>query len=419
MKSIRRISIIIIMVIALSSILNVYAANNLMENIKVGIDEIITSVVKKISDIDIHWAKDTISTLVNKGVINGFPDGTFRPDNNITVAEFTKIITLSNGATINTTNTGQWYVPYVEEATKRGIIKSNEFKSTDWDRQITRGEMARMVSRSIIEEYPSNLMDYSIRVSDFDKIEASLREDILLVYYKGIMGGYPDGTFKPANKATRAEAGTMIERLIEPSKRLKVKEIKKTLNRVVYQDELGYGYISGPEEQITDEVMKLAKSIKPLRFEVIADKAMQNHGHWFGFYYLIEHDITELWYKDWTFNIMSTSHLELNKIEVYNYSTQKYRILETLDTNWAMGGNFITYYSHDPKTRVKSPMEFLHFEEYGTREYRKNNKFKEGDVITYKVRSRRPLTNEPLLEKTDVYFIYEQVIEVKLKDLRQ
>lgn len=417
MKSKRRISIIIILIIAISSVLNVYATSNLLDNIKNSIDKQIANAIDKLIDIKNHWASTTIDTLVSKGIINGYPDGSFKPDNTITVAEFTKIVTVSVGANIGTV-TGEWYTPYVDAATSRGIIKAGEFKESDMNRPINRGEMARMVARATVETYPTNILDYSSLIGDYEKLPANLREYILNAYFTGIIGGYPDGTFKADNKATRAEASTMIERMIDTTKRLKVEIIDRKINRVVYQDELGYGYIEGPESQITDEVIKLAKSIKPLRFEAIADKERQNYGYWFGFYHLIEHDINELWYKDWTFNIMCTSHPELNKSEFYNHNTQKYEILERLDSHWYMTTTFVTYFSHNPETRIKAPVDFLHFEEYGTRKYRKQNEFKEGDVITYRVRSRRPLVNDPIREKTDVYFIYEQVIEIELKDLR-
>ncbi len=420
MTSKKRICLILIIFTTMFSSVNVYAYDNLMDNIKSGLDGLINSVINRISDINSHWAKDTIAILFDKGIINGFLDGTFRPDNNITVAEFTKIIATSNGQSINADTKGEWYMPYVDAATNRGIIRSGEFKASDWDRHITRGEMARMVSRALPDEtHPQNLQDYIVRIKDFDQIEANMRQDVLFAYYTGIMGGYPDGSFKAGNKATRAEASTMIERLITPTKRLKVEEIKKPINRVVYQDELGYGYIEGPEDQITDEVYALAKSLKPLRFEVIADKEMQERMKWwFGIYYLIEHDIKELWDMDWTFNIMCTSHPDLNIGESYNYNKQKYEITKKLDSHWAMSGTFITYASHDVDKRIWLPMSFHHFENYGTREYRSKNKFKEGDIITYKIRSRRPLSNDPLREKTDVYFVYEQIISVKLKDLR-
>ena len=44
------------------------------------------------SDLEGHWAKDTVEQLADEGVISGFEDGTFRPDQSVTRAEFTKMI---------------------------------------------------------------------------------------------------------------------------------------------------------------------------------------------------------------------------------------------------------------------------------------------------------------------------------------
>lgn len=47
------------------------------------------------NDIKNHWAKDTIEKWKDKGVISGYPDGTFKPDNPVTRAELAKILTLA------------------------------------------------------------------------------------------------------------------------------------------------------------------------------------------------------------------------------------------------------------------------------------------------------------------------------------
>ena len=45
------------------------------------------------TDISDHWAKEEINYLIEKGIVNGYPDGTFRPERNITRAEFYKLVT--------------------------------------------------------------------------------------------------------------------------------------------------------------------------------------------------------------------------------------------------------------------------------------------------------------------------------------
>ena len=71
------------------------------------------------SDITGHWAEDTITRWADVGIVNGYPDGTFRPDEFITRAELAKIVTLAFGLTEKTTtelngiDPDEWYYNYV------------------------------------------------------------------------------------------------------------------------------------------------------------------------------------------------------------------------------------------------------------------------------------------------------------------
>ncbi len=80
------------------------------------------------SDIGTHWAKDQITSMVNGGLINGYPDGTFRPDASITRAEFMQIVNgafkYTEKATVSFTYvpTDDWYADAVAKAVKAGFI---------------------------------------------------------------------------------------------------------------------------------------------------------------------------------------------------------------------------------------------------------------------------------------------------------
>ncbi|TAH60321.1 MAG: S-layer homology domain-containing protein [Gottschalkiaceae bacterium] len=62
--------------------------------------------------------------------------------------------------------------------------------------------------------------EYSKQITDYNTINDKDNEYVLKAYVKGIITGYTDGTFKPNNSVTRAEASTMLVRLLEPSKRI-------------------------------------------------------------------------------------------------------------------------------------------------------------------------------------------------------
>ena len=71
-----------------------------------------------------HWAFEYIIELVNDNVLSGYPDGKFRPNNNVTRAEFAKImisasgmqVTPSNTTSFEDVSTTDWYCPYIESA---------------------------------------------------------------------------------------------------------------------------------------------------------------------------------------------------------------------------------------------------------------------------------------------------------------
>ena len=71
------------------------------------------------SDITGHWAEATITRWADVGIVNGYPDGTFRPDEFITRAELAKIVTLAFGLTektvteLNGIDPNEWYYNYV------------------------------------------------------------------------------------------------------------------------------------------------------------------------------------------------------------------------------------------------------------------------------------------------------------------
>lgn len=169
-------------------------------------------------DITGHWGRSNIEYLIQRKAISGYPDGTFKPDYTITRAEFTKILLISIGINPGNATEGHWASHYIGEARERGYLLPNEFD--DVDIPITRGEMARMIVRVMEEEFSDDLDEYASALLDFEQIPEQMKENVLKAYVKGIVTGYPDGTFGVHKTATRAEASTMIVRLIDNSKRV-------------------------------------------------------------------------------------------------------------------------------------------------------------------------------------------------------
>ncbi|MEA1975593.1 MAG: S-layer homology domain-containing protein, partial [Bacillota bacterium] len=93
-----------------------------------------------------EWYIENLNYVTNpaKKIIDGYPDGTFRPNNKLTVEEFIALILKGDGIKYASQPNIKWSTPYIEKAKDKYLIEDNQF--TDYSREITREEMAEIVS---------------------------------------------------------------------------------------------------------------------------------------------------------------------------------------------------------------------------------------------------------------------------------
>lgn len=169
-----------------------------------------------------HWAYENITTLADKGVINGYPDGTYLPENSVTRGEFLKLImTASVGEkTFESvqSNNEHWAVKYANYARENGLLMRGT--STDnLDNGISRLEMAVILAKvSLKKEFNEYNMDVKTDFSDLTEVTNGGDVYIKYVANLGLLNGYPDGTFGPNKTMTRAEVATVICRFLEKLK---------------------------------------------------------------------------------------------------------------------------------------------------------------------------------------------------------
>ncbi|HEX7058052.1 MAG TPA: S-layer homology domain-containing protein [Bacilli bacterium] len=175
---------------------------------------------KTFSDIANHWAKNAILLAVQKGYVSGFPDGTFQPNKQVTRAEFIKM--LVDALKLPHSQGGKpWYQPYVAAALEMGLLHKEEF--ADYNANISRLEILRLSARGLAtnKAYDAYLQAFSglyngdIPYIDWKKIKTEDVPNVALVIGTGIVSGYPDFSLGVEKTATRAEAVTMIENLLE------------------------------------------------------------------------------------------------------------------------------------------------------------------------------------------------------------
>jgi hypothetical protein len=189
------------------------------EDEETGEVEITTDVdVILITDIYGHWAQDYIVTLISEGVVSGYEDGTYRPDDVINRAEFTKIVMGALGYDIPDTMTtdyftdvvsSQWYAAYAEVAYEEGIIEGYDDGTFGADLEINRAEAMKILlaAADIETETPTESPFTDVSVDDW------FAPYVITAYEMEIVSGYDDGSFGAADSMTRGQVAKVIVEL--------------------------------------------------------------------------------------------------------------------------------------------------------------------------------------------------------------
>lgn len=161
------------------------------------------------NDISQHWAKGEIESWINEGYISGYPDGTFKPNNYITRAEFitifNNVLGLSSKVEIsfNDVDRSAWYRDEIAKAVASGYITGYPGNIVKPDQFIKRQEVAVIIARMIDSQPDLNVIESYEKKEAFEDWS---KNQISVIISKGIMKGYNDGTFGGNLDITRAES---------------------------------------------------------------------------------------------------------------------------------------------------------------------------------------------------------------------
>jgi hypothetical protein len=165
----------------------------------------------QLNDIQGHWAESVINKLVQKGAISGYPDGSFKPDKEITRAEFATVLVSSLKLPIVTDKVfddtkDHWAKNFIATAAANGIVHGYDESTFGADDPITREQMAAMVINALKLDPATGGKVFA----DRDAVSAWAQKAVETASADSIINGYPDDTFRPAGHATRAEAAAVI-----------------------------------------------------------------------------------------------------------------------------------------------------------------------------------------------------------------
>jgi len=220
------------------------------------ISSLSVSVNAEFSDIQGHWAQSYILSMVNDGSINGYEDGTFKPDRNISKSEFLAIamraaipdfessaaltknissgyssgyitpegeMVVESGYFDHLTDTGLWWETYYNCAVILGVIGETDFPKDRMENDITREEMVYIMLECLRKKEGhlerANVKGTADMIADYYSIDERFRDNFATAYTLGLIQGKEGNLFDPKANATRAEAATVLYRIRNPHAR--------------------------------------------------------------------------------------------------------------------------------------------------------------------------------------------------------
>ncbi|MBE1444235.1 S-layer homology domain-containing protein [Paenibacillus sp. OAS669] len=172
--------------------------------------------VKADASVKVKVFSDRFGNVKHQRYILGYPDRQFKPNNSLTRAELAAIVArlteneqISNPLSYTDIREGHWAANYIKIVTMHGYFSGFEDGTFRPEAPVTRGELASVMAR---------FLKLNVSASG-DKHFSDMKDhwagaEIEALYRGKFISGYEDGTFKPKEKISRAEAVTMINRML-------------------------------------------------------------------------------------------------------------------------------------------------------------------------------------------------------------
>jgi len=169
------------------------------------------------------WFYKNLQDLTQKDIVGGYPDGTFKPNDNLKFEEFIKMVVVAVvDEPVNVSEGLLWYQSYINIALENNYI--DKLMLLNIGQNIDRATMAEVLYNVLsntkdLEQFDTEKMDYLKKLfSDLSKDDTKT----LTIAGMGLICGYPDGTYKPNDSLKRSETVAVISRLIDKEQRLPV-----------------------------------------------------------------------------------------------------------------------------------------------------------------------------------------------------
>lgn len=186
----------------------------------------------RFTDIDTSkWYYTYVVQAYELGLIDGFSDGTFKPDGTLTVAQAVKLAAcihmINSTGVASFTESQPWYQVYVDYCAENSIIRASDYE--DMDVPATRAQFAEILAASL----PAAALAEMNTVNDGDIPDVAMSRDsygnsVYRLYRAGVLTGSDEiGTFNADSNIKRSEVSTIVVRMSDPGTRATLKLSKE------------------------------------------------------------------------------------------------------------------------------------------------------------------------------------------------
>ena len=160
------------------------------------------------------WYASAVTEMTAKGWLNGYPDGTFRPNAAITAAEYVSIVSRIGGLQPGHAQNSHWAGGMLQAALDSGWYDWDELPPTaeTYDDPICRQIAVKIMMKALAPGARGEYGAESAKIADFSALSGRYYDAVLAAYAKGIACGDEHGNFNPTASLTRAEACALLTR---------------------------------------------------------------------------------------------------------------------------------------------------------------------------------------------------------------
>lgn len=160
------------------------------------------------------WYAETVEAMAAEGTITGFPDGTFRPNQTISAAEFVTIVTRCAGLEAAASESSYWAAGALQAALQAGWYDWDEIPPTGetFSKPISRQLAVKILMRGLLPDVRGEYSQQAGKIRDLADLDGRYYEAVFAAYAAGVAQGNETGKFLAKSSLTRAEACALIQR---------------------------------------------------------------------------------------------------------------------------------------------------------------------------------------------------------------